>query len=114
MTGHSTNVSYRFILMQYTGLTDSKGAEVFEGDVIKQDREDSFSSYNTGEVGYCSFRGLFVVRYFKKIMPEGFLRRLAEDGEIIADTTYTYMYEKLTGWPFEVIGNIHENPEFIE
>ncbi len=99
---------------QSTGLKDKAGVEIFGGDVVECVREDSFPDYNVGEIGYDTNRACFLVRYFKKIQQKGFLKTLAKDGQIISDTTNTYMYEKVTAWKFTVIGNTTDNPELLQ
>ena len=73
---------------QYTGLTDKNGTKVFEGDIVKV-------SYTGGfEIGTISWSNLNFRFCFNT--PEGF-----SYGFNVSDE-------------FEVIGNIHDNPELIE
>lgn len=80
-------------LMQYTGLKDKKGVEIYEGDVVKG---SYYSGYNIGikriigSVGWAS--ASFKVSGVKQY-----------DGIVVG----------LDG-SFEVIGNIYENPELLE
>ena len=73
------------ILMQYTGLKDKNGVEIYEGDIIKNPLYD---------VNY-------VVEYYE----DGFVGW----GKDRRDGCYL-----ITDEDIEVIGNIHENPELIE
>ena len=80
-----------FEIMQSTGLTDSKGVEIYEGDIVK-------------EIG--TIIGCGIVEYDA---PAFIVRR---------DMTKSQPY---VSWPSEffvdgceVIGNIHENPELLE
>ena len=74
-----------FNVMQYTGLKDKNGKEIYEGDIVKFKRIDG--TYNIGEIQYndCSFDidGCWTLAYFVK---KG----------------------------IEVIGNIYENQELLE
>lgn len=82
--------------MQYTGLKDKNGKEIYEGDIVR-----CLDSYGD----YC---------YNSKIDYEGGTFSVEVNG---CDYDYTAL-----GWALEnedireieVIGNIHENPELLE
>ena len=86
----STN---RFTLMQYTGLKDKNGKEIYEGDIVKT------SNYGTGNRvnhrGYDLFNIIF------------------KDGAFRLDSKYR-AYFLNDGFHCEIIGNIYENPELME
>lgn len=75
------------VLMQFTGLLDSKGKEIYEGDIIKT---------KWGGIGKIEFDdGTFVY--------------LFEDGKNMQRLTEESIKEKES----EIIGNIYENPELL-
>ncbi|WP_172931720.1 YopX family protein [Streptococcus sp. 79] len=78
------------ILMQSTGLKDKNGKEVFVGDIIKCTRGCPHEVYLEKEYG-----GTFIGG-----MPAVYLKDLGEG--------YAWTEHE------EVIGNIYENPEFLE
>ena len=70
-----------FKLMQFTGLKDKNGKEMYEGDVVKW-----------------------------------YISEVVEVGEIVFDTGYFWMNHIWNDWlrgRYEVIGNIHENPNLL-
>ena len=75
------------ILMQFTGLKDKNGKEIYEGDIICPDKNNQ-NEKTVGSVEWHEQLACFIVRY--------------KDG---------------TGWKsfieMEVIGNIYENPELL-
>lgn len=82
-------------LMQFTGLLDSKGKEIWEGDLVKTyggSGEVRFGSYSAGGQDYYSqdAYGFYVQR-----------------------SSYKDDTETLTSG-YEIIGNIYENPELIQ
>lgn len=81
-----TRVNELSPLMQYTGLKDKHGKEIFEGDVLKVNGAD------VGAVFYCD--GAFEIC---KDETRGFINRL-----------YAVAPEFV-----EVIGNIYESPELL-
>ena len=76
-------------IMQYTGLKDKNGVEIYEGDVVTIHHEDS-PSFNA-KVFYHKRWGAFE----------------------IAGTGNTFGWHTDLRGCAEVIGNIHENPELI-
>ena len=82
------------ILMQYTGLKDKNGKEIFEGDIL----EFKIYDFNLNRNGW-TVRGQvkFACGQFVAFNIEGLC-------EVLAHGT-SHM---------EVIGNIHENPELLE
>ena len=75
-------------VMQYTGLKDKTGKEIYEGDLLG--------------VKSFSFLHMLVVIYDNE--KAGF--RLGCD--------FASIYEAVDFYSLEVIGNIHENPELID
>jgi uncharacterized phage protein (TIGR01671 family) len=94
---------------QYTGLRDKYGKEIYEGDIVKNK-----------EIGGYGMVYIGIVRYYDKDCRFGidttttnkFTKRLLfTDGECSCNDghcTITYTNE------YEVIGNIHDNPELIK
>lgn len=77
-------------IMQYTGLNDKNGKEIYEGDII----EKTYYSYHQPE---CS--ELFEIKY------EG----LSFHFEHIKGSTFHLPFTE----DIEIIGNIHDNPELV-
>ena len=80
---------------QFTGLTDKNGKKIFEGDIVKFHTETYTSESDTiGKIEY--FNGTFGISY--------------KNGKHFLEFINMSMYVR---W-YEVIGNIHDNPELLE
>jgi uncharacterized phage protein (TIGR01671 family) len=84
------------ILEQYTGLKDKNGVKIFEGDVIQEETERYYSVFwNKGEnrwsmSKYCGIHG---------------------GSGIFSDEVWCLCNGR---FEYEIIGNIHENPELLK
>ncbi len=82
-----------FILMQYTGLKDKNGVEIYEGDIVK---------YQNRLIGYVTYL----------IQEAGFVVVLKKSDYRLGHRNTNENYELANC--HEVIGNIYENPELLE
>lgn len=82
------------IIMQFTGLKDKNGKEIYEGDICKVERYINKESIDI-HFGIIEWNELNMSFYFKSIKNE--LSRSFGGKETI-----------------EVIGNIHDNPELLK
>jgi uncharacterized phage protein (TIGR01671 family) len=91
-----------FSLMQYTGLKDTAGKEIYEGDIVRcldtDDKEDIEETWR----GVVKFGG------FNCSCCDGVFGFYIEGGDIRGLEDQTTVYE------YEIIGNIYENPELVK
>lgn len=81
-----------FILMQYTGLEDKNGKEIYEGDIIKFDFDYSNKTFN----GIVYYSGACFY---------------ANDGCSSGHLTLGHLIDNKRN--VEVMGNVHENPDLL-
>ena len=92
---HNTSNLDNCEVMQYTGLKDKNGKEIFEGDIVKVYDDYNVYGIMAGEIYeiYFAFGGF-------RLKPK---RNPKAKGNWVED-----------GIDFEVIGNIYENPELLK
>lgn len=98
---------------QYTGLMDKNGVKIFEGDIVKD------IDWGNGRKS-----GIAVVKYgYHDVQSDdpfcyGLAYGVYFDGDTLLETPAQYFgydkYQKDERYQFEVIGNIHDNPELLE
>jgi uncharacterized phage protein (TIGR01671 family) len=87
-------------LMQYTGLKDKNGKECFEGDIVKRVYEITKAKKpkeTIEQIIYCDEDGSFM---FSRAWAHG--------------RGWSRAYSGHKVFPWEIIGNIYENPELLK
>ena len=92
-----------YVIQQYTGLTDSKGNHIYEGDIIKEHHFEDWGD----KIGY-EYIGIVVYKeYSDDILYAGYKT-------IPAKNQNTKFRGNAIQSDCEVIGNIFENPELLK
>lgn len=94
-------------LMQFTGLLDSKGVEIYEGDIVRLvyiKCEGGGWKSNSKEIGRVYFDSTWGVKFDCKDLTQ----RTAESHWKVKAGRFNDATD------VEVIGNIHENPELLK
>ena len=110
---------------QYTGLTDKNGKRIFEGDILKQKTTTEFAKVNPFEwekygivrFGFYDWRpshaGYGSVGWYVEPLKKAPINPSNYGiGNINAGLNQVDILNKY--YPYEVIGNIHDNPELLE
>jgi len=95
----SSSVDYGYKIMQYTGLKDKNGKEIYSGDILQPSRYKNSSRFKC-------------VVIFKKGM-----FCFEKNGELIQEDKPLYKSLKLADVAsnsYEIIGNIYENPKLLK
>lgn len=95
------------IIMQYTGLKDKNGIEIYEGDIVRwgMDGQECWNRYAVVELFPClQFRIIFYIE-------EKTNTKKPTDNYIFGYSNFIY---KETSKYLEIIGNIYENPELLK
>ena len=89
-------------LMQFTGLHDKNGKEIYEGDIVKINAHSYDFGFEKDRIGEIRFiEGCF-----------GFYKQLSEKEYLFNELSTEFGYGELEY--YEVIGNIYENPELLK
>ena len=94
MNDYITAYPDEIVLMQSTGLKDKNDKEIFEGDILACETDNEVINLN---VFWDEEHALFMFESKKYNEQEPL-------AELVENNTY----------PFEIIGNIYENPELLE
>lgn len=95
------NTAWNAEIMQYTGLKDKNGKEIYEGDIVKYKVRGSDKTYTT-VMKFNEEHGAFLFGIYEGVkMPCGKKTRMNK-------------YTRKSVGSVEVIGNIYENPELLE
>ncbi len=90
-------------MMQYTGLKDKNGREIYEGDVVKYQLTEGFDAKNDYRESIRKIEMVSEVKYLDgQFWPREYFN-YCEDGHY-SDRRFD----------FEIIGNIWENPEMLK
>ena len=99
-------------IMQYTGLSDKNGIEIYEGDIVSQELSVSYGGdgYSEGVDIDNTFVGEVAVLASKGVC----MKKPKVTDNYDESTTRSNGYINVRGYRCEIIGNIFQNPELIK
>jgi len=100
-------------VQRFTGLKDKNGKEIYEGDIIRFFDEYLGDDPEEQTVNVCEVKfgeGFFDGGYYKYV---GFYL-VDSSGKVCEPHEITCLAKRDGEFKFEVIGNIHENPELLK
>lgn len=102
----------KFILMQYTGLKDKKGTEIYEGDIVKVGETTMY------RIGWYAQNAAFWIFTTSGFASEHYIANSGtpiRNWNLIDGGRAIYFHGQKGPCPeVEVIGNIYENPELLK
>jgi uncharacterized phage protein (TIGR01671 family) len=90
-----------FTVLQYTGLKDKNGKEVYEGDIVRWGMSHDLKN---------AFPKLRFVEFCERQL----IYKVVEVGDLPSSLDYLYEAKQPSTRWCEVIGNIFENPELLK
>lgn len=103
-----------FDVMQFTGLTTSKGKEVYEGDIFRSEEENDFGdTLRYSVVMWIRQRAAFY------LVPVEHYHILL-DNDVSGEEEFSWLFQDAALYDFNIdielplVGNIHQNPELLK
>jgi len=94
------------ILMQYTGLKDKNGKEIYEGDIVQDKVNNCIWRYVIQSISFMG-NNLFAICIWRNFTVIDGVTIMGDYS--VKDGNWNYLSSTL-----EVIGNIYENPELLK
>jgi uncharacterized phage protein (TIGR01671 family) len=104
---------------EFTGVRDKHGVKIFEGDVVKRISVNSDSSlyYDCGVVIFDNGNASFKLSMYKCVFNGRDIGLFDDDDDATCNFVTNVVYDGQTPqedeYYYEVIGNIHNNPELL-